>query len=187
MLIGNTSTFAIESQITRAYAQLSLRALGYFVIHLCGHCYGVNSPDATMLACSLNEVNDRIGRRGKHTAPFADKPSAGEIAHAIRDAIYAPDAEGKHFFGLPHAMFERMIFSNHLMWAPDGDEAFDDGSCVLHFDVGDRVRLVAFKSSRNSDHREPTTISSIWLPADEYYSILEQWRDAFETECMTAR
>ena len=32
-----------------------------------------------------------------------------------------------------------------LVSAPDGDEAFDDGSYVLQFDVGDRVRLIAFK------------------------------------------
>lgn len=182
MTIGDKSIFAIESTITYAYEHLSLRALGYFVIHICGHCYGVKSPDATMLACSLDEVQNRITRRGNHTAPFSVKPSASEVGDAIRRAIYAPDQEGEQFFGIPHATFQRIIFSNHLLWAPDGDEAFDDGSYVLHFDVGNQVRLIAFKSRGESYDSDPATISSIWLQADKYYNILEQWRNAFETE-----
>lgn len=186
MTIGSKSIFAIESTITRAYDQLGVRALGYFLIHIHGHCYGVNSADATMLACSLDEVKDRIQRRGKHTAPFADEPSAGKVADAIRDAIWAPNQEHKQFFGMPHAIFQGIVFSNHLIWAPDGDEAFDDGSFVLHFDVGNQVRLVAFKCCMDSYQHDPTTLSTIWLPAGEFYETLEKWRDAFEAEWATA-
>ena len=44
------------------------------------------------------------------------------------------------------------------MWAPDGDEPFDDASYVLQFDVKDRVRLIAFKSSEGYLH-DPATLS----------------------------
>jgi hypothetical protein len=56
MIVGDPSVFAIESEITRAYERLSFRALGYFVIYVCGRSYGVRAPDATMLACSFDAV-----------------------------------------------------------------------------------------------------------------------------------
>ena len=87
---------------------------------------------------------------------------------------------------MPHAIFQGIVFSNHLIWAPDGDEAFDDGSFVLHFDVGNQVRLVAFKCCIDGYHHDPTSLSSIWLPSGEFYGILENWRDAFEAEWTTA-
>lgn len=40
MLLGNPDVFAIESQITTAYAKPGLRALGYFVIYVNGKRYG---------------------------------------------------------------------------------------------------------------------------------------------------
>jgi hypothetical protein len=67
------------------------------------------------------------------------------------------------------------------MLAPDGDEAFDDGSFVLQFDVGDRVRLIAFKSCHNYLH-DAGSLSDVWLAADDFYGILRQWHDAFESE-----
>jgi immunity protein 42 of polymorphic toxin system len=36
MIVGNPSIFAIESQITKAYESLSMRALGFFVVHIGG-------------------------------------------------------------------------------------------------------------------------------------------------------
>lgn len=79
------------------------------------------------------------------------------------------------------AAFQDIIYSNHINWAPDGDAAFDDGSYVLHFDVGDQVRLIAFKC--NEDNRPaPSSLSDKWLPADEFYDVLHQWQQAFEAE-----
>jgi hypothetical protein len=65
------------------------------------------------------------------------------------------------------------------------DEAFDDGSYVLQFDVGDRVRLIAFKSDESYRHASGT-LSDVWLPADEFYNVLREWRDAFEAAWMAA-
>jgi hypothetical protein len=56
MLIGDPRSFAVESEISRAYLRLSSRALGYFVIHINGKSYGVKTADATMLAGSFDEV-----------------------------------------------------------------------------------------------------------------------------------
>jgi hypothetical protein len=178
MMTGDPFTFAIESGITHAYERLGFRALGFFVLHLGGHRYGVHAPDASLLACSLGEVENRLARRGFHTAPFASEGDGGKIADAFGDAVYAPDQEGKDFFGLRQPEFSDLLYAKHLIWAPDGDEAFDDGSYVLHFDVGERVRLIGFRCG-DGYHHDPKTLRDIWLPASDYYGILQHWRDAF--------
>jgi hypothetical protein len=185
MMIGNLAIFAIESEITRAYESLGLRALGFFVLHIGGRRYGVHEPDATMLANSFDEVRARIASCGKHTAPFASEPDGGVIADAFRNAVYADEQE-ESFFGIPLAVFSKFFYMpNRVMWAPDGDEAFDDGSYVLQFDVESRVRLIAFKSNEGFRHA-PGTLSDVWLPADDFYNVLREWHDAFESEWVSA-
>jgi hypothetical protein len=176
---GDRSRFAIESGITQAYARVGFRALGYFVVFLSGRSYGVQAPDATMLACSLGEVEDRLKRRGRHTAPFASEPNAGLIADAFCDAIYTPDGDDKFFFGIPGGQFGDLCYDSHIKWAPDGDEAFDDQSFILQFDLGAQVRLIAFKSSADGYHHDPGTLTDLWLPEDGFYNTLSQWRDSF--------
>src|SRR5258708_3349625 len=100
MIVGEPSCVAIESGITRAFAELSLRGLGFFVLHVGGHRYGVHSPDATMLANSFDEVNRRLADRGRHTAPFATEPNAGRIADAVRQALYADVLKEDRFLGI---------------------------------------------------------------------------------------
>jgi hypothetical protein len=185
MIIGDPSTFAIESGITKAYVRLGFRALGFFVLHIGGRRFGVYAPDATMLACSFGSVEDRIAHRGTHIAPFANEPG-GVLADSFLDAIYAPEEEAKTLFGMTQSELSAFVYSKHLVWAPDGDEAFDDGSSVLQFDVGDRVRLIGFKCS-DDYHHTPGTLSEYWLDADTYYAVLEQWRDAFLAEWSSAQ
>lgn len=204
MLIGDPSSFAIESCISIAYEELGARALGFFVIHINGRCFGVREPDATWLACSFDEVARRLAGRGTHTAPFATEPDAGKIADAHYDARYGPAQENKRYFGLRHSEFLDRFYSNNLEWSP-GDEEFDDGSSVFHFDAGGRVRLFGYRLKRREKdyprdltvqtkhkgefHRyqhDPDTLSDLWLEADEFYEILGKWRDAFEVEWRVA-
>ena len=180
MIVGNPSIFAIESTIGRAYENPGLRALGFFAIHVCGNCYGVRSPDTTFLACSYDEVQRRIGKRGSHTAPFASEPDAGEIAHAFRSAVYGEE-QWKSYFGIPCSEFDKVVEVNRIMWAPDGDEAFDDGSYILQFDVDDHVRLIAFKSGQDCLY-DPPSLAEAWLAADHFYDVLERWHRSFEAE-----
>jgi hypothetical protein len=182
MVIGNPSVFAIESGITQAYERLSQRALGFFVVHVGDRRFGVCESDATMLGCSFDTVQRRVARRGTHTASFAIDPDAAKIADAFRNALYAEDQD-EDYFGIPRAEFSKLFDqdSNDLKWAPDGDEAFDDGSYILQFDVKDRVRLIAFKSCEEYIH-DPATLSDVWLAADDFYRVLQQWQQAFDSE-----
>jgi len=184
MMIGNPAIFAIESGIGRAYENLGLRALGFFVLHIGGRRYGVRKPEATMLANSFDAVEGRIASRGKHIAPFATEPNAGAIADAFRNSIYADDQE-ESFFGISLIEFSKFFYGPiDVAWAP-GDEEFDDGSHVLQFDVGGRVRVIAFKSDDSYGH-DPATLSDIWLPSDDFYNILREWHGAFEAEWTSA-
>jgi hypothetical protein len=133
-----------------------------------------------MLACSYDEVERRIALRGNHVVPFASEPDAGQIADAFRNAMYA-EKPLESYFSIPHSKFIEVIRSKRIMWAPDGDEAFDDGSYVLQFDVQDRVRVIAFKSGEGYIH-DPATLTDIWVEADDFYSVLQGWHDAFEVE-----
>ena len=135
-----------------------------------------------MLACSFDQVERRIAHRGEHRASFAHEKDAGAIADAFRNAAYG-DEPAESYFGIPLEEFRRLFHreSSDLMWAPDGDEAFDDGSYVLHFDIEDRVRLIAFRSSEGYVH-DPATLSDVWLPAAAFYEVLGQWHEAFDGE-----
>ncbi len=64
MTIGDTSIFAIESEITRAFERPSWRGLGFFVIHVAGQRYGIKSPGQLVSQCWPG--------RGTHCAPFAE-------------------------------------------------------------------------------------------------------------------
>jgi hypothetical protein len=189
LTIGDPRQFAIESCITRAYVRLSFRALGYFLIHVGGCSYGVRSEDATMLECSFEEVGSRILRRGSHTAPFSNEPDATLIASAVYDAIYTSDDNAKELSGISTISLVDMVRTRHLKWAPDGDEAFEDGSRVLHFDVDGRVRIIAhtLKTDERGRHRPcPETLRDQWINADTFYGVLQRWRDDFEAEWLAA-
>src|SRR5688572_5916848 len=135
LLIGDKNQFAIQSRIAQAYERLNFRALGHFLIYLNARRFGVDAPDATMLACSFEMTERRLRNRGRHVAPFANA-TAAEIATAYRHAIYSPEATNENiYFDLPRSEFINVINGRQLQWAPDGDEAFDDGSYILQFDV----------------------------------------------------
>jgi hypothetical protein len=134
MTVGDTSSFAIESEITRAFERLSFRGLGFFVIHVAGQRYGIKAPGQSMLAYSFDEVSRRIDGRGTHRAPFAEA-AANDIANAYTSAVYLENNGDQTYFGMSETKFTQTLCSSSLVWAPDGDEAFDDGSYVLQFET----------------------------------------------------
>src|SRR5215207_3293810 len=122
MIVGDASAFAIESQISSAYEHSALRGLGFFVVHLKGMVYGVKADDATLLACSFDEVDRRLQSVGKHNASLFCDLEAGKVADAVTSAIYA-DEEVVPWLGGSQAEVRNFVYANHLLWAPDGDEA----------------------------------------------------------------
>lgn len=180
MIVGDHRIFAIESGITEAVESLSQLALGYFVIHAGGRAFGVRQPEASMLGCSFNEVERRLQRRGTHAPPIPFDVPATEVATAYLDAFYRDDAR-TDYFGLSQDQFVDALQSSGAIWAPDGDEAFDDGSHILQFDVDARVRIIAFLNTEEPDEFRRTVIEE-WMDADLFYAIVSGWKTLFSLE-----
>jgi hypothetical protein len=107
---------------------------------------------------------------------------AGSVASAFRRAAYGEREEDGLFFGMGAAQFRDAIYSNHLVWAPDGDEAFDDGSYVLQVESQDQVRLIAFLGTPDFLY-DPNSLRDLRLSGDEFYTVLRDWHDGFNDEC----
>lgn len=180
MIVGDCRVFAIESQITDAVESLSQLALGSFVIHVGGRVYGTREPVASMLGCSFNEVEHRLQRRGKHLFPMLADVTAADVAVAYLDTMYR-DSPRTDCFGLSPQQFAEALQSSGSIWAPDGDQAFDDGSHILQFDVGCRVRILAFSNTESPDELSGT-ISEEWIDADLFYAIVSGWKTLFAIE-----
>lgn len=179
--IGNSSIFAIESEVAVPLQRLSERGLGYFVLYVDGRCYGNRRADATLLACSLDAVDRRISRRGLHKIEFLAAATAFDIADSVRAATYDESRQGERFFQKSNSEFLQLLEKSEVIWAPDGDAAFDDGSHVLQFDEGEQVRLIAFRNV--SDIADlAATIREAWIESQEFYEILEKWRTRFLEE-----
>jgi hypothetical protein len=97
-----------------------------------------------MLSAAIDGVAKRIAARGSHNVPTISSVDGEALAIAFSRAIYIEHEEDELFFGMPDSDFINLLYSADLVRAPDGDEGFDDGSCVLQFDIGDKVRLIAF-------------------------------------------
>ena len=185
LIVGNTLNFAIESCITQAYENLGQRALGYFVIHVGGNSYGVHEPEATLLACSLDAVLRRVVRRGMHSMNIGADADALKVAEAVLAVTYDEVNPDTRFFGMSSDEFRHALISSEIVWAPDGDAAFDDGGHVLQFDVGNQVRLIAFM---NPVRREDvaSSLTEVWTSAEEFYGCLDKWQRQFQVEWMAA-
>ncbi len=178
-LSGSSNSFAIQWQIAKAHKQPSLMGLGHFCILLHGKKFGVDRPDATMLACSYDSVARRLKSRGQHEAPFAEENS-NDIVSAVVSSYYHNVEPSTLYLGLEAAELNTLVRQRELLWAPDGDEAFDDGGHVLHFDVGEKVRLLGFIN--HDDNREIfASISDITIESDTFYHILEKWLTDFQS------
>ncbi|WP_417067840.1 Imm42 family immunity protein [Niveibacterium terrae] len=181
MIFGNCSKFAVEFQLAEVYEKNSQRGLGCFLIYVNGRVYGVNAPDATLLACSYDGVANRISNRGRHVVPFVRERDPKDIVFAYLASRFDVGVSRRCFCGLSASEFEEFLTARGIVWAPDGDQAFDDGSHVLQFDDGNQVRLIAFLNDGGLDDISKT-ISDVWMPSDEFYGILSSWKLAFDRE-----
>lgn len=181
MLVGEKSTFGIAWQLTEAYHSMGMRGMGYFNYYIGGLRFGVNSPHATLLGCSFESIRERVRLRGTHHAAFSLN-EAKEIAISYRRACFDESAADNLFFGTLAPILCKEIHEANVVMAPDGDLAFNDGSHVLQFDVDNKVRLIAFKSTEIGYTFVQHSLRDVWLSADSFYVILEQCLLDFDRE-----
>ena len=169
MIFGNPQSFAIDTEICEEWGE---SGIGWFNLLIRGQRYGVHGRDATALGCSFDALNNRLSKRGSHRFEFADLEAA-LIADSFGLSIYAPDEDPRYGLTVPKERFATAAYDAKIMWAPDGDEAFDDDSFVLQFDVGDRVRLIGFRNNPGDYVHDPGTLRDVSLEADCFYRVLE--------------
>jgi len=174
--------FTIESYISSAYSNKGIMAIGYFLIQIKGISYGVKEDDATALANSYDAVIRRLEMKGKHIAPvdLIILPSL-ELAQITNSSLYyCIEKQDSWEFSIPRDELADIIYKNNLIWAPDGDEAFDDGSRVFQFDMDNKtVRLIGYKTT---DDYNIHTLSDLKIDSNEFYSTLKKWADGFYKE-----
>lgn len=106
---------------------------------------------------------------------------AQEIAIAFIRAEYIDHDRNELFFGMRDSDFLKLLYTNDIVWAPDGDETFDDGSVVLQFDIGDMARLVSFNSG-GGRLIDPDSLRDLYITQESFYEILQEWHKGFERE-----
>lgn len=180
MIFGDVSLFAIESSIDAVFRRDSMMALGCFRLHVGGRAYGVAHPRATMLASSFDAALERVANRGGHVASFATAPSLDIVQTHLR-LVCGVELPLSEQHTIDPRSFLSEVKESGLVMAPDGDAAFDDGSHVLQFDLGRRVRLVAFRGERQVD-AVVDSISDVEMDGKRFYPVLEQWTRWLQTE-----
>ena len=96
-------------------------------------------------------------------------------------ALYEEARQSEFFFGISASELRTVLTSSEIVWAPDGDEAFDDGGHVLQLDLGNEVRLIAFKNRPTADDSF-SSLREVRMTANVFYGLLSEWYSRFETE-----
>jgi len=167
VIVGRIEDFALESEISVPLEGVSQQGLGFFLVHVAGTQFGVRDPQATLLGCSVGAIEERLAMRGLHRSERLSSLGAGELADAYLSSFYG-EADG-------HTRLRNDFLESNVIWCPDGDAAFDDGSHILQFDQGELVRILAFRNEIDG----PADLVDRTISADEYYSILRTWLSEF--------
>jgi len=177
--VGDPAVFSIESGILRAYPRLGARALGFFGLYIKGARFGVMKPDATLLACSYDAVLARIRLRGMHHCPIdAENADVEILVDAINTSRYGDVDNDWKRLGYSRRRLDEVLTEANAWWAPDGDEAFDDNSRVLQFDLPDgRVLLLGFRSAEPHRYHD---VAMVTIEAVRFYGALADWVTAFD-------
>ncbi len=181
MIYGAVETFALESGVSAFLPELGQMAIGFFNIHINGRRHGVYDMEASLLASSYFRVTERLQEKGEHVLPSNMGKSSLDFVRSFRYLHYGINTIGADSEILNNGCDVDRVFDNNLMWAPDGDEAFDDGSHVFQIDEKDNmVRLIAFNNSLD-EAEFVDSITELYIESRRYYGVLEDWSTAFRT------
>ncbi|WP_374334534.1 Imm42 family immunity protein [Leeia sp.] len=178
MIFGDKNKFGVELSIDCYCISDGLMAVGKLLIYINGRKYGVDEPDATYLACSYNVIKEIVANRRRHCVPYVEDMSSSDIVSCFVWSVYAIPYGRNDWGGDFLKRLDDDLYKIGCVWAPDGDRAFDDGSHVLIFDVGEMVRLVAFVNS-DDEAVISSSLEELVIDADEFYGVLRGWVTGF--------
>ena len=177
IVLGHSDSFMLDTCVSLIYPGNRIsKSLGWFNIWISGHRYGCHEPDSTLLGNSYDRVGAIIRNRGGHTSALSEYP-ANDIALRLGGACFG-GLEFAEVQGMSSDELYADVIRRRLWWAPDGDEAFDDGSNVIIFDIGASVRLVGFRMTDNAEAVVDVHESAV--PEAVFYDLLIEWRNRFE-------
>jgi hypothetical protein len=180
-IFGNPDQFAFEFGIFQAFNSASIPANGHAIIHVNGMSYGRDDPEASSLGYIYGDVEYRLSCPGGRVIRQWDGASAEQIARSYVAAFHTSEGENTELH-LSRDEFIALVNKQRLGWASSGEEAWDDGSVVLQFDVGTRVRLVAFKTDYVDSKTTYHTFTERYVESAEFYQVLSEWKAAFDAE-----
>jgi hypothetical protein len=171
-----TTGFAVRTSIDSILDSRSFLAIGSHQYRFGQQWYGLAAEYAAVLGCSFNCIVDRFRNRGKHVVPMLDTHSAESIAQNWVQYVYAkpPDLQTSAELDYRNRYLEG-VYERGAQMAPDGSEAFDDGSLIFQFDIGAKVRLVACRFGIAPEPYRAVDISEVTLYSDEFYDVLGAW------------
>lgn len=175
MIFGNVQRFAIETEVTKVYprdkGQRTQQALGFFIVYIKNHVFGVRNPDATTLGFVECFIRERIEKKNTYAVPWELPQNSAELINALFTATVREDPSNQ-FGGLSNSELDEFIIRNDIDWKGGLDEAFDGGDHLLQIEYKDQVQIIAF---RVSDEFVCALPAEITLPKDEFYAVLSDW------------
>lgn len=181
MIDVHTALFGIQTHIEAIHADPFPMALGYHRFRVGSNWYGSTEPDATALGCSRSAIAERLQRRGQHVYNALGEQEPDALMNAWMVSEYGKDyAPWTPVAGMGREELNDAIHSSHALMAPDGDAAFDDGSQILQFDVGEAVQLVAARLTGEVGWPVAVDLVGIRIPASEFYDCLADWLRQFD-------
>jgi hypothetical protein len=178
-LIGDRNQFAFDIRVCRLTPNLYYKGIGYFLIYVNGVRYGLSHCEAETLVSPYEAMKKRLQFRGGHVAEFSQYPDPKEIALAVWEPGYG-EVQKETYAGLPIDRVVEMVHSGHIDWFPCGGSGFDDGSDIIQFDIGDKVRIIGYRVL--DIYGTLADITDIQMPADEFYSLLQQAIDNIDLQ-----
>lgn len=178
IMSGVTTQFAIESIVAACTSDDYYLALGSLVVHINGKAFGGRKPTATLLGSGFRSAGRIVESAGMYRVPAFDNATAENIASLV-SSIYnwqypepAPPSPLS-----PELLAELRILD--LIWE-DVDEAFDDGSVIVHLDTAIGVRVIGWRLDRYSG---PIDVAEVILPSHVFYHVIDDWRKQLLAYC----
>jgi len=175
MIIGDPDRFAIEFEISEPYEDKHFLAMGIFIVLINGREYGLRKHDATTFGGAVDAVETLIEWRGRGAETDLSTMTAMAVAEAYLSAFYLD--EPLVFREEQRETWQQKFLAANCLW-PNSDEEFDDGSHILYFNLGNRIRLVAFKN----DDCQLADLTEIMIDPEVFHDVLSRWLDCFNDQ-----
>lgn len=169
MIFGDKGSFAIEIEVNNFFHDEYVGE-GKFVIYINNQRYGIDNEYATTFLCIKDELFLFLNNLQNSIEELL-RFSSTEISIAYYCQNYCDVDLSKLNDNL-------LNLTKHLVaWSPES--AFDDGSYIIHFDYGDKTRIIGFKSCMIKDKCmvQKDSVNEVFIKREEFERIIRESLD----------